>query len=65
MCLPHSLDEVDHGNSIFWNTVVRPGQVVELSDLKGRGAWLLRLRGDQIAKKPAVVNQLLFIMSHW
>ena len=33
MCLPHSLDEVYHGDSIVWNTMVRPGQIMELNNL--------------------------------
>jgi hypothetical protein len=45
MCLPHSLDEVDHGDGIVGNTVVRPGQVVELSDLERGDIWLFILKG--------------------
>ena len=44
MCLPHSLDEVDHGDGIVWNTMVRPGQVVEQGDLKWWGVWLFTLK---------------------
>ena len=44
MCLPHSLDEVDHGDGIGRNTMVRPGQVVEQGDLKGSGIWLFTLK---------------------
>ena len=44
MCLPHSLDEVDHGDGIGRNTMVRPGQVVEQGDLKGSGICLIPLK---------------------
>ena len=29
VCLPHSLDEIDHGNGIGRYSMIRPGQVVE------------------------------------
>ena len=43
MCLPHSLDEVDHGDGIGRNTMVRPGQIVKQSDLKWWGVCFLIL----------------------
>ena len=43
MRLPHSLDEVDHGDGIGGHSVVRPGQVVEQCHLKGGTLRLIRL----------------------
>ena len=38
--LPHSLDEVDHGDGIGGHSMIRPGQVVEQSHFKRWGVWL-------------------------
>ena len=43
MCLPHSLDEVDHGDGIGGHSMIRPGQVMEQGHFKGWRVWLLRL----------------------
>ena len=48
MAFPHSPDEVHHGEGIGWCTMIRPGQVVELSDLKRWSVWLLVLKGQYV-----------------
>ena len=47
VCLPHSLDEVDHGDGIGGYSMIRPGQVVEQGHLKGRHIWLFGLMKTQ------------------
>ena len=47
VCLPHSLDEIDHGDGICGYSMIRPGQVVEQGHLKGRGIWLFGLMKTQ------------------
>ena len=46
--LPHLPDEVDHGDSIGWHTMIRPPQVVQLSHLQGGFTWIRGLEVGSI-----------------
>ena len=57
--LPHSLDEVDHGDGIGGHPMIRPGHVVVLGHLQGRCVWLTTLKWKQVERE--VVNYYFYL----